>query len=325
MRQFSNILYVVPDEDPQAGLDRAVSLAQADGAVLTLVSVVETMVSAASAGRFHDELAEAFEALRRKRLERLRELAAGVKGSVETVCEVMDGLAYLKVIKRVQLYKHDLVVAHTAGHGGPMARLFVSEEMQLLRKCPCPVLLLKPLHQNGFDRIVATVDFDHQDDPDGRAVKTALNADIVDLAATLAEQDRAKLDVLNIFTVPGEASMVAGWIPMTPENLSDYAKRCRGEAETQLQAVVKDSRDRTGLDVLNGEDVTTHIVKGRPRVEIPHFVREHEADLVVMGTVGRVGVPGFLIGNTAETILTSIDCSVLALKPHGFESPVTVD
>ena len=41
-----------------------------------------------------------------------------------------------------------------------------------------------------------------------------------------------------------------------------------------------------------------------------------------MGTVGRHGLSGILIGNTAEDILSNVDCSVLALKPDGFVSPV---
>jgi nucleotide-binding universal stress UspA family protein len=42
-----------------------------------------------------------------------------------------------------------------------------------------------------------------------------------------------------------------------------------------------------------------------------------------MGTVARTSIPGFFIGNTAEAILEQIDCSVLAVKPDGFETPVS--
>jgi universal stress protein E len=44
----------------------------------------------------------------------------------------------------------------------------------------------------------------------------------------------------------------------------------------------------------------------------------------VMGTLGRAGIGGILIGNTAETILNRIDCSVMAIKPRGFVTPVTL-
>ena len=38
-----------------------------------------------------------------------------------------------------------------------------------------------------------------------------------------------------------------------------------------------------------------------------------------------VGIAGLFIGNTAETVLSGVRCSVLAIKPRGFVSPVTVD
>ena len=38
--------------------------------------------------------------------------------------------------------------------------------------------------------------------------------------------------------------------------------------------------------------------------------------------VARTGVPGFIMGNTAEKILNQIDCSVLAIKPAVFKTPV---
>jgi universal stress protein E len=42
----------------------------------------------------------------------------------------------------------------------------------------------------------------------------------------------------------------------------------------------------------------------------------------VMGTIGRTGVKGLLIGETAERVLRRANCSVLALKPRGFRSPL---
>jgi nucleotide-binding universal stress UspA family protein len=48
-------------------------------------------------------------------------------------------------------------------------------------------------------------------------------------------------------------------------------------------------------------------------------------DLLVMGSVCRTGIAGFLIGNTAEEVINQVDCSVLTLKPKGFITPVTLE
>jgi nucleotide-binding universal stress UspA family protein len=68
-----------------------------------------------------------------------------------------------------------------------------------------------------------------------------------------------------------------------------------------------------------------HMIKGRAPEVISSFVAEHGVDLVVMGTIARTGLLGMLMGNTAETILDRIECSVLAVKPYNFKSPIRVD
>jgi len=54
------------------------------------------------------------------------------------------------------------------------------------------------------------------------------------------------------------------------------------------------------------------------------MVKEKQIDLIVMGTVGRTGIPGFIMGNTAETILNQINGSVFAIKLEGFVTPITL-
>ncbi len=65
-----------------------------------------------------------------------------------------------------------------------------------------------------------------------------------------------------------------------------------------------------------------HLIEGEPSDSIPELVATKSIDLLVMGTVCRTGIPGFIIGNTAEEVLSQINCSVLTLKPEGFITPV---
>ena len=64
------------------------------------------------------------------------------------------------------------------------------------------------------------------------------------------------------------------------------------------------------------------MVAGAPGVALPGLAESLDVDLVVMGTVGRTGLRGLIMGNTAETILRSVRCCVLAVKPEGFVTPV---
>ena len=76
---------------------------------------------------------------------------------------------------------------------------------------------------------------------------------------------------------------------------------------------------------MNYVKLQLHLLKGQARKEIPAMAKRLDVDCVVMGTVARTGIRGFIMGNTAETILEQIDCSVLAIKPPGFETPVVLE
>jgi len=58
---------------------------------------------------------------------------------------------------------------------------------------------------------------------------------------------------------------------------------------------------------------------------IVELAKKQSIDLLVMGTVCRTGLPGFFIGNTAEKVLSEVNCSVLTVKPEGFVTPVTLE
>ncbi|WP_213457176.1 universal stress protein [Thiocapsa sp.] len=139
-----------------------------------------------------------------------------------------------------------------------------TDEMNLLRKCPCPVWLIKCGGSRSFRRILAAVDVGDSNRP-GEETRHAMNCRILEVASALARSECAELHVA-------------------------YARDAVGEA------------------IMRGTTVNTP-----------------EKYVASMGTVGRTGIPGLLMGNTAETILQQVDCSVLAIKPPGFVTPVTLD
>jgi len=91
-------------------------------------------------------------------------------------------------------------------------------------------------------------------------------------------------------------------------------------------AVVAQSVNETrGVDLTNLEGIQyqTHALKGDAADVIIKTASRFDVDLIVMGTVGRVGISGIFIGNTAETVLNNTRCSVLTLKPREFQFSIT--
>ena len=66
-----------------------------------------------------------------------------------------------------------------------------------------------------------------------------------------------------------------------------------------------------------------HIVTDPPDLAIMQNIKKFDIELLVMGTIARTGIAGFFTGNTAERLLPQIPCSVLAVKPPEFISPVS--
>ncbi len=67
---------------------------------------------------------------------------------------------------------------------------------------------------------------------------------------------------------------------------------------------------------------SVHMVAGEAGKVLPRLAERLDIGLIVMGTVARTGLSGLIMGNTAETIMRAVRCSVLAVKPEGFVTPV---
>jgi len=193
-------------------------------------------------------------------------------------------------------------------NSGIASALFDSSDMHLLRKCPCPVWADRPAGATPYQRLLAAVD--PFDDESGDLQRL-----ILDLATSLAKREQAALEVVHAWQLPGESMLSngRGRIPRTELELllEDREKHHRQALDTLLADY--------GLD---SQADNVHLLKGRPAQVVSACTRDREADLIVMGTLGRVGIPGLIIGNTAEDVLRETQTAVLAVKPSGFVSPV---
>ena len=89
------------------------------------------------------------------------------------------------------------------------------------------------------------------------------------------------------------------------------------EALHQFSEDVKQEQEGDGFST---DDII--VLRGNPVEEIIKSAEEANCDLIVMGTLGRTGIAGLFIGNTAEDVLRETQTAVLAAKPDGFVSPI---
>ena len=55
---------------------------------------------------------------------------------------------------------------------------------------------------------------------------------------------------------------------------------------------------------------------------ITEFTKQVDGALVVLGTRGRTNLRDVLLGSTAERVVRDAPCSILAVRPEGFEHPL---
>ena len=325
MKRFKNILCVVEQgEACKPALERAVMLAENNQANLTVVNVIPRItagVEMPDGGPTSTDLQKSMVSANTQDLE---VLVDPYRKKVDIQTKVLIGTLFLEIIREIIRNRHDLVIKVPEIIDW-MDRLFGSDDMHLLRKCPCPVWLIKPGMPKTYRRILATVDVDDMYPPAKLKSQRALNQQILEMAVSLALSDSAELHIMSVWETIGESALHSAFLNIPEENISTYFEQARQRYEEGLEASIRKVINKLGEDTLDHLKIRTHLVKGWARQEIPALAKGIEADLIIMGTVARTGVPGFIIGNTAETILNQIDCSVLAIKPPGFVTPVTLE
>lgn len=179
---------------------------------------------------------------------------------------------------------------------------------------------MKSGKKEKYRQIVAAVDFDPDDDEND-----SLNNYILENAMSLAVSEFAELHVVHAWRLPCERTLRSGRYSIKKSEIDEILRDVERNRWLWLKALVSECAGRLGEAAMDYPKPQVRLVKGRADRVIPDACEELRAELVVMGTVGRVGIPGLTIGNTAEAILSQIDCSVLAVEPAGFVSLVTLD
>jgi universal stress protein A len=85
----------------------------------------------------------------------------------------------------------------------------------------------------------------------------------------------------------------------------------RDMEETIAQETAKNIRERVAAFGIAPDRVAIRI--GRPALEVKAYAEEIGADLIVIGTHGRHGLSGMMLGSTANGVLHGSPCDVLTV------------
>lgn len=309
MNRFRNILLVIDPnkfEANNAALRSAINLAKINDGKLMLMWTIErpSSITKQFRGIFNqDELLAYF--IREAESQLLEIAKIAIAEGIEVQAKVVAGKNFIEIVRQMLLGKHDLLIKLA----DLQTSSFTSGDFHLMRKCPKPVWLIKN-DQAEVKKVVAAIDLSLETEEEGRE----LNSLIMDLAIGLSKMEESELSVLSCWRLYGEYELRHSSFLHIPDE--------------EVEALVAEEKraNENAIDNLlarhNADFAGKVLLKGRPGEVIPEYVNSEKANVVVMGTIARSGIPGLLIGNTAETVLQSINSSVITVKPKGFGSPI---
>jgi nucleotide-binding universal stress UspA family protein len=237
----------------------------------------------------------------------LQGLAAGLGHAADL--RVLPEPGAVGIVREVLRHGHDLVIKAAVVEHGLLTHLRTSIDEHLLRECPSAVWLDRPDEHPDYERILAAIE------PEPRNLAAA----VLEVAVGLAEIEQAQLHVVHVWELEGESAM--------------RGRAMTHAAEAEIDAMVAEERARhaAGVEILLTPHLGGPVVpqarleKGQPDIVIPQLVEALGIDLLVMGSLARRGLAGLLMGNTAEDVLAQTRCSLLALKPDDYVSPISLD
>lgn len=303
MRDFRNILYVSRGlADEVHALTQAVLIAHNNKAKLTIALLYPTLP------RRMADYQQSFQQGLLVIVQTMLEAAGDALGYTHKQIHAFVTIEYAStnmrktwILEHVLSDDYDLVVKQA--EISEKDKSLKSIDMGLMRKCPCPIWLYHPpKHTYKIKQVVIAVDPDTKDLVDNNFVINLLK-----LGDYIATTMQAKLIIVACWDSPGFQG-----IP--PKQVAEILN---GEKERYMQ-LLKDAIHKAAVT----KKFHLELINGNASKILPVYIEENNIDLLVMGTVARTGLPGLILGNTAEHVLQKVRCSLAVLKPRWFMSPI---
>ena len=208
---------------------------------------------------------------------------------------IEDSLEVVSAIQ-AQAAAVDVVVLGTRGRSGLERLLLGSVAERVLRKAPCPVVVVPPAAHPPQEtvgmgrRILCGIDFSD-------ASLAALEH-----ATSLAQESDATLTLIHVIEIPPELTGGA----RSETEIAQARAEAHAEALRRLRAMVPAS-------VSEACTVQVEVAEGRAAGELVRAAREGHDDLLVMGVRGRNAVDLAVFGSNTNQVVRAAPCPVLVV------------
>ncbi|WP_018692227.1 universal stress protein [Algicola sagamiensis] len=189
---------------------------------------------------------------------------------------------------------HDVSMVVKTGHRSE-SMTYTPTDWHLLRECGAPVFIAVEEQWRKAKHVMAAIDLETTNKE-----KEGLNQKILTEAQQIAKVLGVDLHACYTITVPRLLRDLGIVYPDEKE------REVKQEIQPKLEAISKEF----GIDMAN-----FHITVGEPDKVLLSNAAKHKIGILVLGMMGRRGLEGSVIGNTAEEILGLLKTDILAIKP----------
>ncbi len=313
--RIRRIFVAIRDErhTPRMQLRKAAAIARANGARVELFHAInepdalDALRRGSAAGHPMSAIMTSLTERSQKRLERLAALD-DFRGLAVTCSATWDFPPHEAVIRRALAAKSDLVIAAAQPHALGGRLLLANTDWELIRNCPCPVLLVKSTRAYRKPAVIAAIDPFH-----AHAKPAGLDRRILEAGDVFARKLGGALHAFHAYmpltiVAPAPAGQSLA-VALPPE-----AEEAHG---AQVARAFDAIASKAGIPPRR-----RHLRMGTVAGELASVIKSTGAGVVVMGAISRSGLRRLFIGSTAETILDKVDTDLLIIKPRDFKTRV---
>lgn len=146
---------------------------------------------------------------------------------------------------------------------------------------------------NAIKTIVVAVDF------------SDIVGDVIRTACAVADKVQTRLHVITVVPDPVRQA----WSTEVPGlDFEAIHQRWQEEADTRMAEVLPQV-------TLHPAQVAHAVLTGVPDREIVRYAKEHEADLIVVGTHGYGPFKRLILGSVADRVIRQAPCAVMTVPP----------
>ncbi|MEH6583421.1 MAG: universal stress protein [Halioglobus sp.] len=167
-----------------------------------------------------------------------------------------------------------MIFKNSVRHSDVQREVRPTSDWTLLRLAPCPVLMVKNFRDWQHRRILAAINSQSTD-----VAHIKLNNQIIGFAQRFTDAYGSDAHFVNAF---------------------QDRNHCPGKSELS--------------EICGAPEEHIHIVEGTPCTAVSNTAGELGVDLIIIGTVGRTGIKGQVVGNTSERILDHTEADILVLN-----------